>query len=163
MKQREDKMTVFKRFGYIALGFVIASLTVAMTGVGAQVSEGITRVLIANDVRDPIPIFSRDALEMRGEVRIDGEPKVKLDGDTKIKIESVEKPVTVQFEKNEEMPGTDIFKDGKTYAISFSGTSARRCRVDKIQGTWIFCKRKARESEMVGWVNTTQIAYVNEL
>jgi hypothetical protein len=155
-------MKVFKNVLFVALGFLIASLTISLTSVGAKVSEEIGRVIIENNSKNPIPIVSRESLKVKGEVKIDGNPEVKLDGDTKIKIESVDKPVNVQFDKNAEMPETNIFKTGRNYGITITGETAKRCNVDKINGTWIYCKQKNSEGEIVGWVNTTQVALVTD-
>lgn len=155
-------MKKFKNILYVALGFIIASLTISLTSVGAQISEGINRVFISNDFKNPIPIVSRETLKMEGKVKIDGNPKVKLDGDTKIRIESVEKPVRVQMDKTEEMPETGIFKNKKNYNISFDGKTLQSCEVDKISGTWIYCDRNLVEGELIGWVNTAQLAFAME-
>lgn len=156
-------MKNFKNISYFIIGFLIAAFTISLTSVGAQVSEGINRVFIANDVKNPIPVISREVLKIQGDVKIEGKPEVRLDGDTKIKIESVDKPVIVRFDKSEAMPETSIFKIGKKYSIKLVGTTPKRCEVDKINGTWIFCERKRKEGEIVGWVNTLQIAVVTEL
>lgn len=156
-------MKVFKNILYVSLGLVIAALTLSLTPVGAKVSAEIGRVLIANDFKNPIPIVSKDALKVRGEVKIDGEPKVKLDGDSKIKIESIDKTVKVRFDKGEAMPETGIFKDGKRYFVTMVGGNPKTCSVDKINGTWIFCEEKLIEGEIVGWVNTAQLTFVSEL
>jgi hypothetical protein len=148
---------------YIALGFLIAALTISLTSVGAKVSAEIGRVLIANDFKNPIPIVSKDDLKVRGEVKIDGEPKVKLDGDTKIKIESIDKTVKVRFDRAETMPEAGIFKTGKRYLLKPVSEVQRTCSVDKINDTWIFCEEKLLEGEIVGWVNTAQLTFVFEL
>ena len=155
-------MKVFKKVLYVALGFLVASLTISLTSVGAKVSEQINRVIIENDSKNPIPIVSKEALKIKGEVKIDGKSEVKLNGDTKIKIESVDKPVNVRFEKNAEMPETSIFKTGKNYGITIIGESAKRCNVEKINGNWIYCKQKYKEGEVVGWVNTIQLSFVTD-
>lgn len=157
------KMKVFKNVIYFALGFVIASLTISLTSVGAEVSQEFGKVFISNNFKNPVPIVSKETLKIQGEVKIDGNPKVKLDGDTKIKIESVEKPVNVRFEKGEKMPETEIFKTGKIYRISFDEKMTGTCDLDKISGTWIYCKNKGIEGEIFGWVNTAQIMLVSEL
>lgn len=155
-------MKIFKNSLYVAIGFLIAALTISLTNVGAQVSEGIGRVFISNDFKNPVPITSKEILKVQGDVKIAGNPKVKLDADTKIKIESVEKPVRVRFEKTEAMPETGIFKNGKAYNISFDGRIMQRCEVEKINGTWIHCQSKMQEGETVGWINTAQLTFVSE-
>ncbi len=156
-------MKALKNIMYISLGFLIAALTISLTSVGAKVSAEIGRVLIANDFKNPIPIVSKEELKVRGEVKIDGEPKVKLDGDTKIKIESIDKTVKVRFDKGETMPEAGIFKDGNRYFITIVGENPRTCSVDKINGIWIRCEQKLLEAEIVGWVNTAQLSFVSEL
>jgi hypothetical protein len=156
-------MKVFKKVIYFALGFVVASLMISLTSVGAEVSQEFSKVFITNKFKNPIPIVSKETLKIEGDVKIEGNPKVKLDDDTKIKIESVEKPVNVRFEKGEKMPQTEIFKSGKIYRISFDGKISGRCNLDKINGTWIYCENKGIEGEIFGWVNTAQIMLVSEL
>lgn len=156
------QMKVFKNITLFALGFFIAALTVSLTSVGARVSSEISRVFIENDSKNPVPIVSKETIKIKGEVEIDGKPEVKLDGDTKIKIESVDKPVSVRFDKDGSMPETEIFKTGKSYFITIVGESPKRCAVDKINGTWIFCTRNLLEGEIVGWVNTGQLTLVVE-
>lgn len=156
-------MKVFRNIFYVALGFVIASFAISLTTVGANVSREINRVFIENDSRNPIPIVSKEAIKVKGEVKIDGKPEVKLDGDTTIKIKSIDKPVNVRFDKDESMPETEIFKKGKSYFITIVGDAPKVCVVDKIDGTWIFCSRKLQEGEIVGWANTAQISFVTEL
>lgn len=156
-------MKVFKKILFFALGFLIASLMISLTSVGAEVSEEFSKVFITNNFKDPIPIVSKEILEVKGEVKIDGKPEVKLDGGTRIKIESVEKPVSVRFEQGEKMPEAEIFKTGKIYRILLAEKTVGRCELDKIKGTWIYCKNKGIEGEIFGWVNTAQIMLVTEL
>ncbi len=108
-------------------------------------------------------IVSNEALNIKGEVKIDGNLKVKLDSDSNIKIESVEKTVNVRFEKCESRPETEIFNDGKKYSISLSGKPTRICELDQINGTWINCEIKGNEVEIAGWVNAAQTILVTEL
>lgn len=150
---------------YAGLGFLVASFTISLTGVSAQVSEGlISRVFITNGDKDPVSIVSKDELRIKGEVKIDGNPEVKLNSDSKIKIESVEKPVTVRFDKGESISDAGFFKKGDTYLLTISAlASQQRCKVDKIEGTWIKCERKGAEAEITGWVNTAQVIVASEL
>lgn len=157
------QMKTIKNVSYFALGFVIATLTISLTSVGASVTNEISRVFVENDGKNPIPIVSREPLKIKGKVEIDGKPEVKLDGDSKIKIESIDKPVTVRFDKNEAMPETEIFKKGKNYGITITGEKPRRCEVDRINGNWIYCKRANIEAEVVGWVNSAQLTHVMQV
>lgn len=156
-------MKILRDISFVALGFGAAMIAVSFTSVGAQISEGLTRILIANDDRNPIPVHSKEGLRIKGKVEIDGNPKVKLDGDSKIKIKSVDEPVKVRFEKEAAMPDTEIFEKGDEYLITIAGEGPKRCEADKIRGTWIFCKQERKENEIVGWVNTNQIVMVRDL
>lgn len=161
---KNEKTNVLNRKAlYFALGVIVASFAISLTSVGARVSQEVGRVIIANTSKNPIPIVSKEALKVKGEVEINGNPKVKLDGDSKIKIESIDKPVRVRFDDDEAMPNTNIFDEGKTYLITITGEAAKRCEVDKIKGTWIYCERKNLEAEIVGWVNTSQLSHVENL
>lgn len=58
---------------------------------------------------------------------------------------------------------SEIFKAGKIYRISLAGNTRGVCELDKINGTWIYCKNKGIEGEIFGWVNAAQIMLVSEL
>ncbi|NNE68697.1 MAG: hypothetical protein HKN33_19190 [Pyrinomonadaceae bacterium] len=154
-------MKQFKGSKYLVAGLLLGAVMVGLAPVSARVSEEVTRVFVTNSSGDPVPIEVKETLEIKGKVKIDGEPEVKLNGNSR--IEAINDPVRVRFERDGVSPASAIFEDGKRYLIGFGLDNYRRCRVDRIRGNWILCKQEPAESVISGWVNASNLITAIEM